>query len=105
MRPPVSHDTDADSGVSGAQSKTRDPAVCRITQRCAAVGSTSRDSAGGQTAYSAIAQSDQSAAHATRADACPGATKPAAPMPASSAAISCTTTPNRAYDRNIGTME
>ena len=35
--------------VSGAQSKTRDPAVCRITQRCAAVGSTSRESAGGHT--------------------------------------------------------
>ncbi len=74
-----------------------------MTQRCAVVGSTSRHRADGATAYSP-------AARATRATQTicarlwfrPGEDSPRR-CRASSAAMSCTTTPNRAYARNIGT--
>src|SRR4051794_10738171 len=101
IRPSVSHAIDPDASVTGLQSKTRHPEACRITQRWASVGRTSRDIAAGETVYSASARII-SAAHAAREDRVPYATSRATPIPASNAVISCTTTPNRAYDRNIG---
>src|SRR3982751_2164332 len=101
IRPSVSHAIDPEASVTGLQSKTRHPAGCRITQRCASVGRTSRDIAAGETVYSAIARTI-SAAHAAREDRVSHASSRATPIPASNAVISCTTIPNRAYDRNIG---
>src|SRR4051812_27897812 len=101
IRPSVSHATDADASVTGPQSKTRHAEAWRITQRCASVGRTSRDIAAGETVYSAIARTIR-AAHAAREDRVPHASSRATPIPASNAVISCTTIPNRAYDRNIG---
>ena len=99
---PVSHRTEWDSSVTGAQSRTRTFPCC-ISQRCADVGSTSRQSADGDTVYSQAA-SATSTPQTMCARLVPIRRSRSTPMPASSAAMSCTTTPNRAYARNMGTM-
>ena len=68
---PVSHGDGCGLLSRAARSRGRacEPACC-ITQRCAVVGSTSRESAGGETAYSAAARTT-SRARDPRARACP----------------------------------
>jgi hypothetical protein len=95
MRNPVNHWTDSDSGVSGAHSRTRTGRGSLATHRCALVGSTSRQSAGGHTAYSQAATAS-STTQAIRARRSANRQRRSAPMPASSTAMSWTTTPNRA---------
>ena len=75
---------------------------CRATHRCAVVGSTSRHSVQGATAYSAATRATR-ATQASCARLVPARRRKSTPTPASRAAISWTTTPNRAYARNIGT--